>query len=121
MIEERTFAFSLRIIETYRYLLERKEFVLSKQLLRAGTSIGANVAEAQAAISRKEFTAKMSIAAKEARESVYWLRLLDRSGYLTDFSRSSELLAEAQSINLIICKIVKTAQKSPATRGAKSS
>jgi four helix bundle protein len=85
-IDERTFKFALSIIELYKYLKEHKEYVLSKQLLRSGTSIGANVEEAQAAQSKKDFTSKMSIASKEARETRYWLRLLDQSYYLNDFS-----------------------------------
>lgn len=75
-IYERTFQFVLDIVKLYRYLTGNKEFILSKQLLRSGTSIGANVCEAQAAQSRKDFASKMAIASKEARETLYWLRLL---------------------------------------------
>ena len=78
-ILELTFDFSLSVIELYKILVEKKEYVLSKQLLRSGTSIGANVEEATAAQSKKEFVMKMSIASKEARETRYWLRLLDKS------------------------------------------
>ena len=81
-IDERTFEFALKIVQAYKFLVDRKEFVLSKQLLRAGTSIGANVQEAQAAQSRKDFASKMAIASKEARETLYWVRLLDESGFL---------------------------------------
>jgi four helix bundle protein len=83
-IDERTFEFALLIIELYRYLIVKNEYVMSKQILRSGTSIGANVQEAQAAQSKKDFVSKMTIASKEARETDYWLRLLDKSGYLTD-------------------------------------
>jgi four helix bundle protein len=83
-IDERTFEFALLIIELYRYLIVNNEYVMSKQILRSGTSIGANVQEAQAAQSKKDFVSKMTIASKEARETDYWLRLLDKSGYLTD-------------------------------------
>lgn len=79
LIVNKTFDFSLLIIELYRFLVENKEYVLSKQLLRSGASIGANVEEAVGAISKKEFTAKMGISLKEARESRYWLKLLERS------------------------------------------
>jgi four helix bundle protein len=74
-----SFDFSLSVIELYKSLVNHKEFVISKQLLKSGTSIGANVEEANAAQSKKEFIAKMSIASKEARETRYWLRLPDRS------------------------------------------
>ncbi len=83
-IDERTFEFALLIIETYKYLVAKNEYILSKQLLRSGTSIGANVQEAQAAQSKKDFISKMTIASKEARETNYWLRLLAKSGYLSD-------------------------------------
>jgi len=81
---EKSYAFALRIIKVYQYLTEsRKEYVLSKQILRSGTSIGANVEEAIGAYSGKDFTAKMTIAYKEARETHYWIRLLKDSGYLS--------------------------------------
>lgn len=76
-IAERSFTFALQIVELYKLLSGGREYVLSKQLLRSGISIGANVAEATAAISRRDFAAKMSIAAKEAREIKYWLTLLE--------------------------------------------
>ena len=79
LIVNKTFNFSLIIIKLYQFLVDNKEYVLSKQLLRSGTSIGANVEEAVGAISKKEFTSKMGISLKEARESRYWLRLLDKS------------------------------------------
>src|SRR3954451_23196130 len=78
-ILEMTFSFSLQIIYLYKRLIENKEYVLSRQVLKSGTSIGANVEEANAAQSKKEFIAKMSIASKEARETKYWLRLLSES------------------------------------------
>ncbi|MFZ1749340.1 MAG: four helix bundle protein [Saprospiraceae bacterium] len=78
-ILEMTFDFSIQIIELYKVLLEQKEFVMSRQLLRCATSIGANAEEASAAQTKKDFIAKMSISSKEARETKYWLRLLDKS------------------------------------------
>ena len=85
IIVDKSYAFALRIIKTYKYLTqEQKEFVLSKQLLRSGTSIGANVEEAIAASSKADFIHKLNIAAKEARETSYWLRLLNDSGYFPD-------------------------------------
>ena len=79
-IEAKSFKFSLEIIELYKALNEEKEYILSKQLLRSGTSIGANIVEAEAAQSKADFISKMSIASKEARETEYWLMLLQESG-----------------------------------------
>lgn len=110
LILQKSYDFSLLIIELYKFLCESKrEYVLSKQLLRAGTSIGANVSEAQAGMSRKDFVAKMSIASKEARETRYWLDLLVDSGYIskTD-NKIKNLFEEIESIINILTKIVKT-------------
>lgn len=82
IIRNKTFDFALKIIAIYKCLNEKKEFVLSKQILRSGTSIGANVEEADAAISKAEFSSKISIAYKESRETIYWLKLLYHSSYL---------------------------------------
>ena len=111
-IDERTFDFALLVVDVYKFLLGKKEFVLSKQLLRAGTSIGANVSEAQAAQSRNDFISKMSIASKEARETLYWIRLLKKSGYLDGYSKLDVLDSEIRSIVKIITSIVKTTQNS---------
>jgi four helix bundle protein len=110
-IDERTFKFSLLIIEVYKYLNKNKEYILSKQLLRSGTSIGANVEEAQAGQSKKDFISKMSIASKEARESRYWIKLLDESNYLIHFNKREELMNEIDNIINIITKIVKTSKE----------
>jgi len=110
-IDERTFDFALLIIEAYKFLIKKKEFVLSKQLLESGTSIGSNVHEAQAAQSKKDFMSKMAIASKEARETDYWLRLLNKSGYLFDFYKKGELSEEITAIMNILTKIVKTSKK----------
>jgi len=74
-IEQNSFEFSLRIIEVYKSMTNQREYVLSKQLLRSGTSVGANIQEAQAAYSKKDFANKMSISSTEARETKYWLLL----------------------------------------------
>ena len=105
-----SFDFSLSVIELYKSLVNHKEFVISKQLLKSGTSIGANVEEANAAQSKKEFIAKMSIASKEARETRYWLRLLDRSK-LVELNYVTYLESIEQIIR-ILTKIVKTSQES---------
>ncbi len=83
-IKEKSFSFALEIISVYKYLsFEKREFVLSKQMLRSGTSIGANVREAEHAESKADFIHKLSIALKEANETEYWLDLLYQSEYLT--------------------------------------
>jgi len=107
-IDERSFEFALEIIELYKFLVNRREYVLSKQILRSGTSIDANIQEAQAAQSRADFLSKMSIASKEARETKYWLRLLNQSGFLNGYQKTDGLLESSISIINIITKIVKT-------------
>ncbi len=107
-IVTKTFDFSLQIIQLYTFLIDNKEYVLSKQILRSGTSIGANVEEAIGAISKKEFTAKMGIPLKEARETRYWLNLLSKSQLIKkDYNK--ELKAIEEIIN-ILTAIVKTSQ-----------
>jgi four helix bundle protein len=110
-ILELSFDFAIAMIDLYKQLVEKKEFILSKQLLRSGTSIGANVEEAIAAQSRKDFISKMSIASKEARETRYWLRLLNKSR-LVDIDYQFHLNSIEHIIN-IITKIVKTTVQSP--------
>ena len=84
-VRDKSYAFALRIVMLYRMLSEEKrEFVLSKQVLRSGTSIGANIEEALGGQSGKDFQSKLLIAYKEARETLYWLRLLNDSGYIDD-------------------------------------
>ena len=107
-IRSRTFEFSVQVIELYKFLQnEKKEYVLGKQLIRSGTSIGANVEEATAAQSKKDFIAKMSIALKEARETNYWLRLLKRTGYI----QKNELIKESEEIMNILGAIIRTSRK----------
>ena len=110
-IDERTFDFALRVVDAYRFLLRKKEFVLSKQLLKSGTSIGANVSEAQAAQSRNDFVSKMSIASKEARETLYWIRLLKKSGYFKGYEKLELLEKDISSITKILTSIVKTTRE----------
>ncbi len=83
VIKEKTFAFAIEIVSLYKILAERKEFVLSKQLLRSGTSIGANVRESEHAQSKADFIHKLSIALKEANETEYWIDLLFETKYLS--------------------------------------
>ena len=114
IVLDKSYAFSLKVIELYKFLTqEKKEYVLSKQLLRSGTSIGANTTEAQAAISKKDFIAKLSIASKEARETEYWLRLLTDSKYIDRNKPSTILLfSKVESLIKLLTKIIKTSQKS---------
>jgi four helix bundle protein len=109
-ILEMSFNFSLEIISLYKELVKHNEYVLSKQLLRSATSIGANVEEGNAAQTKRDFISKMSIASKEARETRYWLRLLDKSK-LVNLDYSQHLNSVEHIIN-VLTKIVKTAQDS---------
>ncbi len=109
MIKEKSYSFSLNIIGLYRSLISRNEFVLSRQVLKSGTSIGANVEEALAGQSRADFLSKMSIASKEARETNYWLRLLRDSNFCRD-DEVLEILSESEKILKMLTAIVKTTQ-----------
>ena len=103
--------FAVRCIKLYRYLCEsKKEYTISRQLLRSGTSIGANITEAQAAISKRDFTAKMHIAFKEAAETKYWLELLWQSDYLTQREYTS-LNRDCDEIYRLLSAITKTASR----------
>jgi four helix bundle protein len=109
VIVELSFDFSINIIKLYLKLIDKREYVLSKQLLRSATSIGANIEEAGAALTKKDFINKMSIASKEARESKYWLCLLEKSRFVDlDFT---DYIQQVQSIINILTKIIKTAQQ----------
>lgn len=110
IILTKSFDFSLAIIELYKVLKEKKEFILSKQLLRCCTSIGANANEASAAQSKRDFIAKMSISSKEAREAHYWLRLFQKSQIVPLDYRP--YIKQVEELIRIITAIVKTAQQS---------
>ena len=109
VIQEKSFEFSIKIIELYKLLIGDREYIISKQLLRSGTSIGANVEEASTGQSKKDFTAKMSIASKEARETRYWLKLLQKS-QITKVDCTKHLNEIEEIIN-ILTSIVKTSQR----------
>lgn len=103
-------AFALRIIRLYKYLCEeKKEFVLSKQVLRSGTSIGANAKEASMAQSKKDFESKMSVALKESGETEYWLELLHESDYIEEKSFES-IYADNKELIRIITSILKSSR-----------
>ena len=111
IIEGKSFAFAVRIVNAYKCLNEnKKEYVLSKQLLRSGTSIGANVAEAEQAQSRADFISKMNIALKEAAETKYWIRLLEKTEYFTE-KESVSLLEDCVEIEKILVSIVKSTKQ----------
>lgn len=108
IIVDKSKAFALRIIKLYRYLCdEKKEYILSKQLLRSGTSVGANVKEAINGQSKADFYAKMYIAYKEANESEYWLELLFESGYINQEAFNS-IYADCKELIKILTSITKT-------------
>lgn len=107
LVREKSFSFALNIIKLYQGLVSRNEYVISRQVLKSGTSIGANVEEALAGQSRADFLAKMSIASKEARETNYWLRLL-RDSNLCQGDDFHEILSDSERILKMLTAIVKT-------------
>jgi four helix bundle protein len=108
VIQQKSFQFAVRIINLYKYLVsEKKEFVLSKQLLRSGTSIGANIEESIGGQSEKDFLAKLSISYKEARETIYWLKLLKETEYISK-NEFESMYNEAEEICKILAKIIIT-------------
>ncbi len=107
VVYEKAYSFAIRIVNAVNHLQENKrEFVLTKQMLRSGTSIGANIAEANGAISDAEFSSKMSIAYKECLETKYWLSLLKDTNYLTEKSHQS-MFNDADEIAKILFSIIK--------------
>jgi four helix bundle protein len=105
VIQKKSFDFAIQIINAYKFLSnEKHEFVMSKQLLRCGTSVGANIEEAIGAQSKADFIPKLSIAYKEARETIYWIKLLQATDYL-DNEKSTSLLNQSEEICKIIGKI----------------
>jgi len=108
IIVSKSYSFALKVIELYKYLIsEKKEYVMSKQLLRCGTSIGANVHEAVASESKKDFIHKLGIALKEARETSYWLRLLKETNYISQ-DQASELHSACEELIKILNSIILT-------------
>jgi four helix bundle protein len=111
IVAEKSKQFAIRIINLYKYLCSAKsEYILSKQILRSGTSIGANIHEALNAQSKNDFISKMSIALKEAGETEYWLELLHKTDYITD-SKYDSILTDCAEINKMLISIVKTSKK----------
>jgi four helix bundle protein len=111
IIQIKSFAFAIKIVNTYKLLQTKQEYVLSKQLLRSGTSIGANIEEAIGGQSKADFISKLSIAYKEARETLYWIKLLSATEFLPK-DTSEDLICDAEEICRIIGKIQITSKSS---------
>ena len=109
-VREKSYSFALRMIRLYKYLTDdKREFLLAKQVLRSGTSIGANVEEALGGQSKKDFISKLSVAYKEARETEYWLRLLTDSGFLSA-KESRSVLTDCRELLKLLTKILRTSR-----------
>jgi len=108
VVREKSFSFAIRIVKLYQYLCaEKREYVLARQVLKSGTSIGANIEEADSSISKKEFSNKISIAYKEAKETHYWLRLLIATGYINQKEFDS-LFHDCEEICKLLFAIIRT-------------
>ncbi len=111
VLKDKSYSFALRVVKAYKHLVgENKEYVLSKQLLRSGTSIGANVAEANQAQSRPDFISKLAIALKETVETEYWLNLLYDAEYLTE-AQAGTLLSDCRELKAILTASIKSSKK----------
>ncbi|MBO4741577.1 MAG: four helix bundle protein [Bacteroidales bacterium] len=116
ILQEKSFAFAIRIVNMYRYMCdEKKEFVLSKQILRSGTSIGANVREAKRGQTNPDFYSKLTIALKEADETAYWLELLNQTGYL-DNDMYESMHKDCEELIKILVSITKTLKNKESTK-----
>lgn len=110
IIQKKSFEFAIQIVETYSYLVnDKREFVLSKQLLRSGTSIGANVSEAIRGQSTKDFIYKLQISRKEANETLYWLNLLEATNFIQS-NNSQKLIKQCDELLRILTAIIKTSE-----------
>ncbi len=111
ILKEKSYQFALRTIKLYKYIVaEKQEYVLSKQILRSGTSIGANIEEANQGQSKADFIHKLSIAQKESFETDYWLRLLRDSEYLTE-TQADSLLTDCRELQKLLTASIKTAKE----------
>jgi four helix bundle protein len=111
ILRDKSFSFAIRIVKCYQYLqTDKKEYVLSKQLLRCGTSIGANIRESEQAQSRIDFIHKLSISLKEANETAYWLELLNQSGYL-EATLFESIYADCKELLKLLTSIIKTSKQ----------
>ena len=108
VVENKSFNFAIRVVNLYKYLTnEKKEFVLSKQILRSGTSIGANINEAQQAQSKKDFLMKMNISLKECTETKYWIKLLSATDYI-NIEQAKSIIQDCTELEKMLTSIVKT-------------
>ena len=111
VVKDKSKKFALRIIKLYKYLSEdKREYVMSKQLLRSGTSIGANICEADHSMSKREFNAKMNISLKEVAETEYWLELLSESEYINQ-NEFSSIIKDCTEIKGLLISIIKTTNR----------
>ena len=110
IIVSKSYGFAVRCVNLYKYLCEEKhDYVIGKQLMRSGTSVGANVKEAIRGVSRADFMAKLSIALKEASESEFWIEILRDTGYITP-QQSESMLCDCQEVLKLLMSIIKTAK-----------
>lgn len=110
VVKDKSFAFALRVVKLFKYLQdEKKEYILSKQLLRSGTAVGALIREAEQAESKADFIHKMAIAQKEANETEYWLELLYKSEYL-DAVQYNSIIPDITELNKLLASIILTAK-----------
>jgi len=110
IIKDKSFDFALRIVNMYKYLLEKNEYVMSRQLLKAGTSIGANISESEHAESKADFIHKLSIALKEANETEYWIKLLFKAKYIEE-SEYTSINKDLIEILKLLISIIKKSKK----------
>lgn len=111
VIENKSFDFAVRITKLYYYLChDKNEHIISKQLMRSGTSIGANIAESQQAQSRPDFVSKMNIALKETSETKYWIKLLQATNYLSQ-EETSSILSDCVELEKLLISIIKTSKQ----------
>ena len=111
IVYDKSFKFAIRIVKLYKHLKEtKKEYIMSKQLMRCGTSIGANVSEGIEAQSKKDFISKLSIALKEANESRYWINLMKATDYL-DEKEEKSLIVDLEEIIKLLVSIIKTSKE----------
>ena len=109
-ILKKSFAFAVRVVKLYKYLIEeKKEFTLAKQILRSGTSVGANIEEAIGGYSKKDFRAKMSISYKEIRETKYWLRLLKETDFVST-NQFESLYSDADELAKMLFRIIQNSK-----------
>jgi len=112
-VKDKSLAFAMRVVHAYQHLTgNQQEYVLSRQVLKSGTSIGANIAEAQYGFSRRDFLSKMYIALKECAETLYWLELLRAGDYLTQQEYDS-LQNDCQELRRMLASITKTTRETP--------